>query len=152
MEAFSAFFGQIPKKAQKKYYQLIPEVLNILPPLKDSGDGDNLRKAFSSLLELTEDAPLMFKSLFRNLVQFSISVIQDKELEDDVRQSAMELMATFSDCAPNMCKKDPSYASDMVTQCLSFMTDVGMDDDDNASEWNSAEDVRLPISYITCES
>ena len=39
-----------------------------------------------------------------------------------------------------MCKKDPSYTSDMVTQCLSLMTDIGIDDDD-AAEWNASEDL-----------
>ena len=82
----------------------------------------------------------MFKPLFNSLVQFSISVIQDKELDETPRQNALELMATFADYAPQMCKKDPSYTSEMVTQCLSLMTDVGIDDED-ASEWNESEDV-----------
>jgi hypothetical protein len=28
----------------------------------------------------------------------------------------------------------------MITQCLSLMTDIGMDDDD-AAEWNASDDV-----------
>lgn len=119
---------------------MIAEILNILPPLKESGDSDNLSQALMSLIELAEEAPLMFKTLFHNLVQFSVSVISDKDLENQTRQNALELMGTFADYSPNMCKKDPSYTSDMVTQCLSLMTDVGIDDDD-ASEWNAAEDV-----------
>ena len=140
MEAFSSFFGNCPKKAQKKYYALISDILNILPPLKAAGDSENLTQALMALIELAEEAPLMFKHLFSNLVQFSISVIQDKELDNQTRQNALELMGTFADYSANMCKKDPSYTSDMVTQCLSLMTDVGIDDDD-ASDWNAAEDV-----------
>lgn len=86
----------------------------------------------------------MFKNLFSSLVKFSISVIQEKDLGDQTRQNALELMATFADCAPAMCKKDPSYTQDMVTQCLSLMTDIGMDDDD-ASEWNASEDVSYQL-------
>lgn len=140
MEAFASFFSAVSKKGQKKYYMLIPEILNILPPLKESGDSDNLAKGLVALIELAEEAPTMFKSLFRSLVQFSITVIQDTELGDWVRQNALELMATFADCNAAMCRKDPSYTSDMVTQCLSLMTDVGMGDDD-AAEWNNSEDV-----------
>lgn len=95
-----------------------------------------------ALTELAEAAPRMFQPLFSNLVQFSIGVIQDKELGDQTRQQALELMGTFADCAPAMCKKDPSYTQDMVTHCLSLMTDVGLDDED-ASEWNVSEDVSL---------
>ncbi|KAL6721074.1 importin subunit beta-3 [Lecanora helva] len=147
MEAFSSFFISVNKKAQKKYYALVPEILNILPPLKESGDSDNLTKALMSLIELAEEAPMMFKHLFHSLVAFSVSVIGDKDLGDVTRQNALELMGTFADYASVLCKKDPSYASDMVTQCLSLMTDVGADDDD-AVEWNSSEDLDVEESDL----
>ncbi|TVY92395.1 Importin subunit beta [Lachnellula willkommii] len=140
MEAFASFFRSIPKKSQTKYYALIPEVLNILPPIKQSQDSEELTRGLVSLIDLAEVAPKMFKPLFHNLVEFSISVIQDKELTDQARQNALELMATFADYAPAMCKKDSSYTNDMITQCLSLMTDIGVDDDD-AAEWNSSDDM-----------
>ena len=145
MEAFSSFFASIQKKAQKKYYTLVPKILNILPPLKEQGDSTNLTKALIALIELAEEAPMMFKHLFHNLVQFSMTVIQDKGLGDLTRQNALELMGTFADYASALCKKDPSYTSDMVTQCLSLMTDVGQDDED-ASEWNASEDLDVEES------
>ena len=146
MEAFASFFRSIQKKSQKKYFSSIPDILNILPPLKEAGDSDSLTKALIALIELAEVCPAMFKNLFRSLVVFSITVIQDKELGDQPRQNALELMATFADYNPAMCKKDETYTSDMVTQCLSLMTDIGMDDED-ASAWNASEDVRpiLPM-------
>lgn len=142
MEAFASFFRSIPKRSQQKYYLLIPDVLNILPPIKESGESEELTRALISLIELAEVAPKMFKPTFRNLVAFSISVIQDKELGDQARQNALELMATFADYAPAMCKKDSTYTNDMITQCLSLMTDIGVDDDD-ASEWIANEDVSV---------
>jgi len=145
IEAFASFFRSINKKSQKKYYALLPDILNILPPLKDAGDSDQLSSALTALTGLADVAPRMFQPLFNNLVTFSISVIQDKELSDLARQNALELMATFADHAPAMCKKDPSYTSEMVTQCLSLMTDVGVDDDD-AAEWNASEDLDVDES------
>ncbi|KAL3426413.1 hypothetical protein PVAG01_03204 [Phlyctema vagabunda] len=140
MEAFASFFRSINKKSQVKYYALLPEVLNILPPIKDSGDSEDLTKALISLIDLAEIAPKMFKNLFQNLVSFSISVIQDKDLDDQARQNALELMATFADYAPAMCRKDATYTTDMITQCLSLMTDIGEDDED-AAEWNASDDM-----------
>lgn len=145
MEAFAAFFRTLGKKSQSKYYALIPDILNILPPIKDSQDSDDLSKALVALIDLAETAPKMFKNLFQNLVQFSVSVIQDKELDSICRQNALELMATFADYAPSMCRKDPSYTNDMITQCLSLMTDLGEDDDD-AAEWMDNDDVSGSIS------
>ncbi|EEH18687.1 hypothetical protein PABG_07747 [Paracoccidioides brasiliensis Pb03] len=145
MEAFSSFFRSIPKKSQSKYFSLVPDVLNILPPLKEADESEELSKAFIALIELAEVCPKMFKALFNNLVKFSISVIGDKELSDQVRQNGLELMATFADFAPKMCKSDPTYAGEMVTQCLSLMTDVGLDDED-AAEWTQSEDLDLEES------
>ena len=134
------------KKVRPKYFSLVADVLNVLPPIKDSQDSEDLSKALTALIDLAEIAPKMFKPLFRNLVQFSVSVIQDKELGDVCRQNALELMATFADYAPSICRKDISYTSDMITQCLSLMTDIGEDDDD-AAEWLTLEDVssKLPV-------
>ena len=142
MDAFASFFRAIDKKSQKKYYGAVADILNIIPPLKDGGDSENLTKALVALIELAEIAPTMFKSMFPRLVQFSITVIQEKELGDQARQNALELMATFADYAPSMCRKDPKYTPDMVTQCLSLMTDIGLDDDEGA-EWEASEDVGL---------
>ncbi|CAI4213323.1 unnamed protein product [Parascedosporium putredinis] len=140
MEAFASFFRGLSRKAQPKYYPLLPEVLNILPPIKESHDSDDLSKALVALIDLAETSPKMFKPLFHNLVVFSVSVISDKELDNLCRQNALELMATFADYAPSMCRKDPSYTEDMITQCLSLMTDLGEDDDD-AAEWLASDDL-----------
>ncbi|KAJ9297737.1 hypothetical protein DTO271G3_3958 [Paecilomyces variotii] len=147
VEAFAAFFRSISKKSHSKFFSLIPDILNILPPLKESDESEELSRAFVSLIELAEIAPKMFKPLFNNLVKFSISVIGDKELSDQVRQNALELMVTFAEYAPNTCKKDPIFAQEMVTQCLSLMTDLGIDDED-AEEWNASEDLDLEESDL----
>lgn len=155
MEAFASFFGTISKKSQMIYYTLIPDVLNVLPPIKESQDSEDLSRALLALIDLAETAPKMFKQLFENLVRFSVSVIQDKELDNICRQNALELMATFADYAPSMCRKDPAYTNDMITQCLSLMTDLGEDDDD-ATEWLSSEDVSYAVpqprlkSWLVC--
>ncbi|KZF24570.1 importin beta-3 subunit [Xylona heveae TC161] len=147
VEAIASFFRAIDSKSRRKYYSLIPDILNILPPLKDAQDSDELSRALMALIDLAESAPRMFKHLFHNLVTFSITVIQDKELEDQTRQNALELMATFADYDRDMCRKDPSYTNEMVTQCLSLMTDIGMDDDD-AAEWNASEDLDIEDSDL----
>lgn len=150
MEAFAAFFRSLTKKSQAKYYGLLPQVLGIIPPIKASQNSDDLSKALVALIDMAETAPKMFKPLFHDLVRFSVEVLQDKDLSDLCRQNALELMATFADYAPSMCKKDSTYTNDMITQCLSLMTDLGEDDDD-ASEWLSSDDVcSLPVIPDKC--
>lgn len=145
MSAFSAFFVSLTKKSQQKYYALIPEILNTLVPLKEANDSDQLTKALVTIIDLAEASSKMFKGVFSQLVTLAISMISDKDLEDQTRQNALELMATFADCNPTMCRKEPAYIENMVTQCLSLMTDVGADDE-NAEEWNAQEDLDLDES------
>ncbi|GAB7363350.1 hypothetical protein MBLNU230_g3631t1 [Neophaeotheca triangularis] len=140
MSAFSSFFQSLTKKSQVKYYELIPDILNTIVPLRDSKDSEQLTKALMAIIELAEVASKMFKNVFPTLVHLCIGMIADKDLDDQARQNALELMATFADYNPTMCKKQPNYAQDMITQCLSLMTDVGLDDED-AEEWNSQEDL-----------
>lgn len=144
MEAYASFFESLSKGGQKKYFPLIGDVLAILPPVRDSKDDDQLTRALVALLELAETAPKMFKDHFRDLVKFSISVVQDAELDDTPRQNALELMTTFAEHHPAMCRKDPEFTSEMVKQCLALMTDVGTDDDD-AAIWNDSVDVSLHL-------
>jgi hypothetical protein len=113
--------------------------------LTEQHDSDQLTKALVTIIDLAEASPKMFKGVFSQLVQLAISMISDKDLEDQTRQNALELMATFADCNPTMCKKEPAYIENMVTQCLSLMTDVGTDDE-NAEEWNAQEDLDLDES------
>ena len=140
MEAFSSFFGSINKNAQKKYHYLMNDILSVLPTVRNTSDEDNLTRAILAVIELAEVAPKMFKDHFHDLVTFSMGVVKDKELSDTTRQNALELMATFADNTPTMCKKDPDFTNEMVMQCLALMTDVGMGDED-CSQWNEAEDV-----------
>ena len=146
MEAFAAFFRSIKKSQQTALSDLVGPLLGVLGPLQTTENSENLSRAFMALIDLAEVSPKMFKAPFNGLVGFAIKCVQDKELGDQTRQNALELMATFADFAPGMCRKDPNYTADMVTQCLSFMTDIGIDDDD-AEEWNESDDVRVTTQF-----
>ncbi|KAF8250201.1 ARM repeat-containing protein [Wilcoxina mikolae CBS 423.85] len=147
MEAFAAFFRSIRKTAQKSFFGLLPDIMNILVPLKEQQDSDTLSKALMALIDLAEISPSMFKSMFNDVVKYGISFVQDKELGDQTRQNALEFLATFADTAPQMCRKDPIYTTEMVTQCLSLMTDIGADDED-AAEWNETDDLDVDESDL----
>jgi hypothetical protein len=147
MEAFLAFFRSIKKSAQKLFYDLLLSIMQIPAELKAQQDSDGLSQALRALIDLAEIAPVMFKPAFNDVVKFSIEIVQDKGLSDQARQNALEFLATFADTAPNMCRKDPSYTSEMVTQCLSLMTDIGADDED-ASQWNETDDVRPSLRKV----
>ena len=53
--------------------------------------------------------------------------------------AALELLSTFAEVSPSMCKLTPTYTEQMVLITLSMLTEVCIDDDD-AAEWNNKDD------------
>ncbi|GMM28018.1 Pse1 protein [Martiniozyma asiatica (nom. inval.)] len=138
--AFVAFFEHLPKSTWNTLAQLLPNLLNSLPRLLDSGNESALASVLQSLVELVELAPKIFKPMFETIISFCSNVAQNKELESNARLTALELLTSFCESSPTMCKIEPSYASSIVVTTLQLMTEVCIDDDE-AAEWNNSDDV-----------
>ena len=139
----------IPAEAAQrtKMSSLVDPMLNVLPPLLADKNSADLIEALTSLIEVATEHPKMFRHTFSHLVHFSISLMKEKEMDDDARQAALELLITFSEGAPVMCRKDQFYTISTVEQILSFMCDH----DDSAEaleEWRNTDDVYLPLARL----
>jgi importin-5 len=119
---------------------LLDPLLNVLPPLLAEQKSEELTEALTALIEVATEHPKMFRSCFTQLVQFAIGVVKGKELDNDARQAALELLITFAEGAPVMCRKDEHYTMATVEQTLSFMCDHD-DDPDSLAEWRNTDDV-----------
>lgn len=138
--AFVGYFKQLPKSNWAKLGVLLPSLLNSLPKFLDDGKDEALASVFESLIELVELAPKLFRDMFDQIIQFSDIVIKNKDLEPSARTTALELLTVFSECAPQMCKSNPTYAQSLVLDTLIMMTEVSIDDE-QALEWQSSNDV-----------
>lgn len=141
VNAFTQFFQTLSRSAWKTLNPLLPDLLNVLTPLREQYKSDELSSVLESLIDLAGLAPKMFRPMFKTILDFCVAVAQDKDMDMNARLSALELATTFADEAPNMVKKEPTYTEQMVMQCLAMMTEVGEDDDD-AAEWNNEDDVQ----------
>lgn len=119
---------------------LLDPLLNVLPPLLAEKQSQELTDALTALIDVASDHPKMFRPGFAHLVEFAISVVKEKDLENDARQSALELLVTFAEGAPAMCRKDPIYPMATIEQVLSLMCDHD-DDPDALEEWRNTNDV-----------
>lgn len=137
--AFVAFFEHLPKSTWNTLAQLLPNLLQSLPKLLENGNETALASVLESLIELVELAPKIFKPMFENVISFCSTVSQNKELESNARLTALELLTCFCESSPNMCKREPTYATTMILVTLQMMTEVCIDDDDCA-DWNNADD------------
>lgn len=123
---------------------LLDPLLNVLPPLLAEQKSDELTEALTALIEVATEHPKMFRSCFSHLVQFAIGVVKEKGLENDARQAALELLVTFAEGAPVMCRKDDHYTMATVEQTLSFMCDHD-NEPESLTEWRNTDDVYFPF-------
>lgn len=137
--AFVAFFRELPKKLWGSLLPLLPNLLNSLPRFLQSGEDAALASVLESLIDLVELAPKMFKDMFPTIIEFCTTVCKGKELDSLTRMALLELLTTFAEVSPAMCKRTPSYTDNIVIITLLMMTEVCVDDDD-AAEWNNGDD------------
>ncbi|CAH2351337.1 importin subunit beta-3 [[Candida] railenensis] len=135
--AFVSFFRELPKKHWQGLSPLLPNLLNSLPRFLQNGQDAALASVLESLIDLVELAPKMFKDMFPTIIEFCSAVAKNKELESSTRMAALELLTGFAEVSPSMCKRTPSYTESMVSNTLSMLTEVCIDDEDG-SEWNNA--------------
>ncbi|CAG78228.1 armadillo-type protein [Yarrowia lipolytica] len=138
--AFTKFFDLLPQQKWEQLNPLLHSLLNVLPPLAVPDQGLELTQTLEHLMELAGLAPKMFLPVFPDLISFCVSIIENAEMDLSARLSALELLTTFVDKAPQMCKNQSNYTPQLVTCCLKLMTEIGEDDDD-AAEWNNATDI-----------
>ncbi|ODV76680.1 Karyopherin functions in nuclear transport of protein [Suhomyces tanzawaensis NRRL Y-17324] len=137
--AFVAFFRDVPKKSWQSLSPLLPNLLNSLPRFLQNGQDQALASVLESLIDLVELAPKMFKDMFPTIIEFCTAVSKNKDLDSNTRMASLELLTTFAEVSPAMCKRTPSYTDNMVIVTLSMLTEV-CEDDDDAAEWNNRDD------------
>lgn len=147
--AFVAFFRELPKSIWQSLTPILPNLLNSLPRFLLNGQDDALANVLQALIDLVELAPKMFKEMFPTIIEFCSTVAKNRDLASGTRLAALELLTTFSEVSPTMCKQTASYTSTMVLVTLSMLTEVS-EDDEGATEWNNDtndEDYELEPEY-----
>lgn len=134
--AYVSFFRELPKSIWQSFTPLLPNLLNSLPRFLQSGQDQALANVLESLIDLVEIVPKMFRDMFPTIIEFCSSVAKNLELSLEARLAALELLTTFSEVSPAMCKQTTTYATAMVSVNLSMLTEVSQDDED-AAEWNN---------------
>ncbi|QSL64408.1 hypothetical protein MERGE_001709 [Pneumocystis wakefieldiae] len=147
LKALSSLFTSSDSDSHE-LVSLLPLMLNVFPPLLQSNDGDSFTSALTSLIELAEIYPKIFKPYFGTVVQFFVESLKNKNLGNSARQSSLEFLVTFSESAPGMCRKDENYPKSVIYECLSFMTEVGMEEGDKLDEWLETDDLDFSESEL----
>ncbi|VEU19614.1 DEKNAAC100612 [Brettanomyces naardenensis] len=138
--AFVSFFENMPKSQWGVLSQLLPNLLDSLPRLLETGNDTALASVLESLIELVALASKIFKPMFPTLIEFCSAVAKNRELDSAARLAALELLTTFCESSPNMCKREPTYAPAIVLDCLQLSTEV-CEGDDDCEDWINSKDL-----------
>ncbi|KAK3832761.1 MAG: importin subunit beta-3 [Linnemannia gamsii] len=93
-----------------------------------------LVEAVSSLIELAERAPRLFRHIVTT-IPILIEMAEEKTLEDQTRQVMLELMVTLAECSPSWFKRVPDFVTRLVPVSLEMMTEL-----EDEAEWYMADD------------
>ncbi|KAI9141287.1 armadillo-type protein [Paraphysoderma sedebokerense] len=130
--------------------QLMLSILNVLPPLSSEGDEDNLSEAFSSLIELAESLPKLFRPIMGDLLMFVMQILKNGDLENSTRQTALELLLSIADAAPSMVRKQtPNFCQEVIPICFQMMAEL--DDDPSWATTDDLEDDDETENYVVGE-
>ncbi|CCH60500.1 hypothetical protein TBLA_0C07090 [Henningerozyma blattae CBS 6284] len=139
--AFVGYFKSLSKSNWNQITPLLPSLLNSLPNFLNDSKDEALTSVFESLIELVELAPKLFKDLFDNMIQFLNIVIKNVnlDLETQTRTTALELLTSFAENAPQMCKSNSNFCDSIIMNTLLLMTEISIDDE-NSQEWSNSDD------------
>ncbi|KAG0205651.1 hypothetical protein BGX28_002767 [Mortierella sp. GBA30] len=115
---------------------LIPLMLDCLNALLSTKNEHALVDGLVTMIELAERSPRLFRHVTVTILPFMLGIVKNKDLEDATRQSALELLLTLAECAPNLIRKVPDFTSAIVPVLMEMMTEL-----EDADEWYSADDL-----------
>ncbi|KAL2911866.1 importin subunit beta-3 [Polyrhizophydium stewartii] len=137
VKASSYFLIEADDKARQSMAGLVPQMLNVLPPiLSDSTQEEAANEALGYLIDLAESHHELFRSSIPQLLEFMIATMRNADLEDNTRQTCLELLLTLAEVAPRVMRKHPAFCQGVIPLMIDWMCEH--EDDD---EWYETEDL-----------
>lgn len=120
--------NNVNKECIKKLSTFAVPLVEILRTISDESSKEDICQ---HLIEVAEEAPTVFRPAIPQLLQTCISIMTESSgLESEVRYSALELMVSLIESAPNMIKKRAvSYIKPIVLRILALMSSIDDDPD-----------------------
>uniref|UniRef100_H2YPJ6 Importin N-terminal domain-containing protein n=1 Tax=Ciona savignyi TaxID=51511 RepID=H2YPJ6_CIOSA len=119
----------------RHFHELVPAVVQAA---EQSATDDN-DVVFKNLVELCEDAPKVVRPHVEILLATCLKVLGNVDLENSIRQLALETVVTLSENAPGLIRKQKSAIPHIIPQMLAMMIDLD-EDEDSLVEWMRADD------------
>lgn len=89
----------------------------------------------TKLVEIADSSSSFFKPHLSVFVRALLTIARDSNIEDEVRQMAVEVLLCVVEDRPRMCLRVPNFVSDLVRILMEFMLAIGDD-----SDWIDSDD------------
>ncbi|PVU97624.1 hypothetical protein BB561_000436 [Smittium simulii] len=121
---------------KNKLESVIPQMLSVLELLFKNQEETGLVECLSSLTELVEIYPKAFRPVLSSLVEFTLLICSNDQLENATKQISFEVLVTLAEAAPGICRKQSQFCEKLVPIALDMMSQI--EDDDS---WFSVENL-----------
>eukprot|EP00735_Rhodelphis_limneticus_P008844 TRINITY_DN2321_c0_g1::TRINITY_DN2321_c0_g1_i1::g.20738::m.20738 TRINITY_DN2321_c0_g1::TRINITY_DN2321_c0_g1_i1::g.20738 ORF type:complete len:1078 (+),score=394.95,sp/Q8BKC5/IPO5_MOUSE/35.22/0.0,HEAT/PF02985.17/3.9e+03,HEAT/PF02985.17/7.7,HEAT/PF02985.17/2.6e+03,HEAT/PF02985.17/4.8e+03,HEAT/PF02985.17/0.24,HEAT/PF02985.17/6e-06,HEAT/PF02985.17/0.067,HEAT/PF02985.17/3.5e+02,HEAT/PF02985.17/1.7,HEAT/PF02985.17/0.053,HEAT/PF02985.17/6e+02,HEAT_2/PF13646.1/1.2e+02,HEAT_2/PF13646.1/14,HEAT_2/PF13646. len=134
-EAAAAFLQLLDDDSMKGFQDLIPSMLETLNEALTQQKEDEANTCLQLLIGVADETPKFFRRSLQQLLQISVHIASTDSLEDGIRQLAMELLLTFTEKAPKMCRSVSDFTPSVVQVALKMMLEL-----EDTPEWHQGTD------------
>ena len=136
LKAYSSTLIDSDRSTRIQLSPLLIVAFEILPPLAQSGDFDNLRPALLTFTSLASSHPSLFESHLNNILTFAGEIADTSACPFEVRQPALELLLSLAEGIAASCRRNSRFSETFIKICLKWLSVRCTDQD-----WETTEDL-----------
>ena len=120
------------KKESKKFREFIYYILETTLQCLKEHSSENLKICLDSLNDLSEYEPKISRKSFSDIFILMGKIIEDKEIDDNLREIAYELLINLIENMPKLMKNDEEKLSNLIQSLFKYAMEIDEEIDD---EW-----------------
>ena len=120
------------KKESKKFREFIYFILETTLQCLKEHSSENLKICLDSLNDLSEYEPKILRKSFSDIFILMGKIIEDKEIDDNLREIAYELLINLIENMPKLMKNDEEKLSNLIQSLFKYAMEIDEEIDD---EW-----------------
>ncbi len=120
------------KKESKKFREFIYYILETTLQCLKEHSSENLKICLDSLNDLSECEPKILRKSFSDIFILMGKIIEDKEIDDNLREIAYELLINLIENMPKLMKNDEEKLSNLIQSLFKYAMEIDEEIDD---EW-----------------
>jgi len=137
LEAMSNFIQVFSdSKHRKELQQLTPLMLDILASTLNQQDEEAAQNVLKVFIDIAELDSGFFKPSLNVVFDAMVKIVQVADLDESIRQLAMEFLVTYAENKPNLCRQAPGLVQNLIGLTLQMMLEIEEEED----EWTKTED------------